>query len=352
MSKPVFLTLFVAMSMFAFARPARAAEAVLKDKYHAIQVDRFDIQASVEFPADYLLTLQEEILKQLQKTHKFNEVLRTGENPADAPLPVLRLTGTITHFKAGSRAKRYLVGPAAGSTEIFAHVAYIDRSTGETVITEEVRGIMTGGFIGGESMDVTRDFAKKVVTTTTLVLEKSLPAPGEPAAASAASGRLPAVVDRHVVAISSGDFEAAQQKLNAEAAAGYRVAGFAATGGKTADVTMEKSSTPAQVFLYRVVHTQWLPTLQKDLNKGADDGFRLCPHTLSGLGVLSLPMEKPPGAAKTRYHYLVHNTWRVSSAQKDIQKDQSEGYVLSETYEPAGGMHVVVLEKAVEKGSD
>ncbi len=351
MSKPVFAALLVAMSVFSFARPARAAEGVLKDKYHAVQVDRFDIQKGVQFPADYLLTLQEEILKQLQKSQKFKEVLRPGENPVDASAPVLRLTGTVTHFKPGSRAKRYVLGRLAGSTEIFAHVAFLDRSTGETVIAEEVTGIMAGGFIGGESLNVTRDFAKKVVTSTTLVMEKRLPAPGEPATASAASGPQPAVVDRHVVAISSRDFAGAQQKLNAEAAAGFHVASFAATGGKTADVTMEKSATPAQVFEYRLLRGRYPQNLQKDLNKGADDGFRLCPHTLSGLGGLSLIIEKPPGPAKTRYQYLVHHTMRVSSAGKDIQKDQSEGYVLVETTE-LPGMHIVVLEKAVEKGSD
>ncbi len=57
--------------------------------------------------------------------------------------------------------------------------------------------------MGGESLNVTREFARKVVTSTKLVMEKSL-ATTEPPTAPAASVSLPAV-DRHVLTISSSD---------------------------------------------------------------------------------------------------------------------------------------------------
>ncbi len=356
MRQPWFVRLFVAFSMTAILLPAQSAQRAVKDKYHAVQIDRFEIQPEVEFPPDYLLTLQEEIIKQIQKTQKFDEVLRPGESPKESSAPVLRMTGTITHFKAGNRAKRYML-PGAGSTEIFAHVAFLDRATGEIVTTAEVRGIMAGGFIGGESMNVTRDFAKKVVNTVTLHLGKSVTEPLDsgappPAAASPAVAEpTPAVLDRHVVTIASDDFAGGQQKLNAEAANGYRLAGFSATGSKTADVAMEKSAAAPQAFEYRILYVRYIPNLQKDLNKGAEDGFRLCPHTLAMLGSkVTVITEKSPVAASKHYEYRVHNTMRLSSAEKDIRKDQSEGYALLETYD-MGSFHVVVLEKAVEKGS-
>lgn len=345
------------ISAIALVSSARAVGDALKDKYHAVQVDRFDIQPGVKFPVDYLVTLQEEILKQLQNSKEFQDVLRPGENPARSDAQVLRLSGTINHFKPGSRAKRYVVGFGAGSTEIYAHVAFLDRSTGETVMTEEVKAAMAGGFIGGESLNVTRGFAKQVVNTTKLVLLKRLPAAGTPSPPSAggtlsAAAGAPPTLDRHVVTVSSSDFPGAQQKLDVESAAGYRVTGLALTGKKKADVTLEKSATPPDVYHYLLFHGG-KGSLQKDLNKAADDGFRLCPHTLAQVGGhLALIVEKPPVVPKTRYQYRVHITVRVSSAERDTEKDQSQGYTLAEETDLLYAGHVVVLEKPVEKGSE
>ncbi len=141
----------------------------------------------------------------------------------------------------------------------------------------------------------------------------------------------------------------AQQKLNAEAAAGYRVADFAVTGSKSADVTLEKSATPPQIYQYLLLHALMAGNLQKGLNKAAEDGYRLRPHTLSPFGGMGLIMEKSPEPSKTRYQYRVHLTLRVSSAQRNVEEDQGKGYALVDTAELMN-QHVVILEKAVEKG--
>jgi hypothetical protein len=334
---------------------AQAVEGTVKDKYHAVQVDKFEIETGVEFPPEYLQSLQDEILKQLQSLKEFKQVLHPDENPTDAAAPVLRLTGKVTHFKTGSRAKRYVIGYGAGSTEIYAHVTFLDRSTGQAVIAQEVRGVMAGGLFGGESLNVTRDFAKKVATSTKLILTARLPAAAEASPVLAANIPPAAVAssakpDRHIVTVSSKDFDGAEKQLNAEAAAGYRLGSFEATGSKTADMTLEKSATPPDVYQYRLLHVRYLPTLQKELNKSADDGFRLSSHTLAQLGgaVAVVVMEKPPVPLKMRYQYRVHMTMRVSSAARDVEKDQGEGFTLAETAESP--FHLVILEKAVERG--
>ena len=160
----------------------------------------------------------------------------------------------------------------------------------------------------------------------------------------------PSAASLHVLTISSSSFDKAQLDLNLEAAAGYRLAGFAAKGSKNAELSLEPSATPPQVYQYRLLHVNWLPNLQKDLNKAAQDGYRFCPHTLAQLhGVVAFAIiEKPPVPSKTRYLYRVRSTMRVSSAQKDIEKDQGEGFTLAETLE-LGGIHIVIMEKAIEK---
>jgi Domain of unknown function (DUF4410) len=350
--KKRFLIAFVGAICVTAATPVPGtAQTPLKDKYRALQVDRFDVKEGVPFPVDYLITLQEEIIKQLQASKQFPEVLRPGENPADTSAQVLQLTGTINHFKPGSRAKRYIL-PGAGFTEIYAHLSFVDRTTGQVVTGQEVKGQMAGGFIGGESLNVTRDFAKKVVNSVKLAREMQLPAPGEPVRADAAAGPEPNA-DRHTVTIASSDFEAAEKKLNEEGAAGYRLVEYSSTGPKTAEAVLQKSPAEREVFEYRILRARLPGTLQKNLNNAAAEGFHLYPHSLNLFGgVMTVIALKDPAPAPKRHEYRVHQTMRMSSAQKDMQKDQNEGFKLAETFEQAGSVHLLIMEKDLETAGE
>lgn len=334
------------------AAPQGATPVALKDKYHAVEVEKFDVQKDAKFPPEYIQPLQDDILKRFQKSEKFKEVLRGGENPVDDAAPMLRLTGTVTYFDPGSRGKRY-VGFGAGAAEVLVHVTFVDRSTGETIFFEDIRGILAGGLFGGEAKDVTRQFAQQLVDTTKLLLEKPVAVRAESVPEPPAGGAPPIASSRHVVTISSDNFDQAQVDLNREAAGGYRLAGFAQKGSKTVDVTMEPSAMPFQVYQYRLLYVHMLPSFQKDLNKAGETGYRFCPHTLAQLrGVVAFAIiEKPPLASKTRYQYRVHSTVLLTSAQKDIQKDQGEGFSLAGTLE-VGGIHLVVMEKAMEHAGE
>jgi len=85
------------------ASGAPAGQGEIKDKYHAVQVDQFEVKKDVEFPPDYLKKLQEEISKQLVDAKLFAEVLQPRQHPAHAEAPVIRLSGTIHNNKQGSR---------------------------------------------------------------------------------------------------------------------------------------------------------------------------------------------------------------------------------------------------------
>jgi TolB-like protein len=59
--------------------PLAQAQKKHKNKYQYIEVTRFDIQGGVDFPADYTITMTEDLVTQLEKTQKFKQVLRQGE---------------------------------------------------------------------------------------------------------------------------------------------------------------------------------------------------------------------------------------------------------------------------------
>ncbi len=164
-SLAVLLALLLAVAL-ALAPPTAAAKDQYKNKYKTIEVTRFDIQEGVEFSADWLITLTEELVMQLQNTKKFKEVLRQGETPAAPDLPSLQLTGTVTEYQKGSRAKRYLIGFGAGKTKVVAHVKWLDRATGQVLFEDDVDGKVVMGGLGGESIGATRGLAKEVAKVT------------------------------------------------------------------------------------------------------------------------------------------------------------------------------------------
>ena len=174
--------------------------------------------------------------------------------------------------------------------------------------------------------------------------------PGESATPEAASPPPPAA-DHKVVTLSSGKFDQGQVDLNVEAAAGYRLVAFTPKGPKSADATMERSTTSPLVYQYRVLHVLLVSNLQKDMNKAALDGYRYCPHTLAQVGGVAVAISEKPTVSKTRYEYRIHAARHVSNAQKDIEKDQRDNFSLVGTLE-IGGMHIVLTEKAIRKASE
>lgn len=328
---------------------ADQASATLKDKYHIIQVEKFEIREGVDFPPEYLASLQDELVKQLQESRKFEAVLRPGENPPTADTPVLRLSGTISKFNKGNRAKRYFGGMGgAGATQIFAHLVFLDRSSGQVLIAEETVGTLAGGLFGGESKDVTSQFARTVANTTKLVLVRSLSAPTHPPALPVPAGGAASGPESQALEIRMGELPAGQQKLNELAAVGFRLTAFTVTSNKSATLTLEKSATPPNVYQYQILHAIMPGNLQKNMNKGAAEGYRVAAHTIAQMGGLTVIMEKAPGPPPERYEYRLHVTMRVSSAEKDVLQDQAQGFVLVDTAELMS-QHAVILEKAVVK---
>ncbi len=137
-----------------------------KASYQNLVVARFDVKDGIDIPAEYLNGLTEEIVAQLQSTKKFKQVIREGEASTDASVSTIRLTGTVTEFKAGSRAKRYFIGFGAGRTKIVTHVRFIDQGTGEILFEDDVDGKVIIGIFGGDSKGAMHGLAKEVAKVT------------------------------------------------------------------------------------------------------------------------------------------------------------------------------------------
>jgi hypothetical protein len=336
----------------AAASPAGPGE--IKDKYHVVQVDQFEVKQDVDFPPEYLKRVQEEISKQLADAKVFQEVLQAGQSPAQAEAPVIRLSGTIHNYKQGSRRKRYVAGNfGAGAAEIDAQVVFLDGASGDRLVVEELRAVLTGGAFGGNEANATKELARQVVTQAKLMLARRLPAPGAIATGTAeGAGDTPSPdrqnLDRQSLTMNAKNWSEGEQKLNQQAAAGYCIVGFSLTGSFTAELELEKSAAPPDVCQYRWPHVRLATHLQKDINEATADGFQASPHTLAILGpYLTVLMQKLPAASAVRYQYVVAQPLRISSAQKDTETHQREGYTLLDETE-LGGVHILLFERVAD----
>ncbi|HEY2466217.1 MAG TPA: DUF4410 domain-containing protein [Terracidiphilus sp.] len=154
----------VAVIAFAFIGAASAEKnpgTTVNKQYQYVQINRFDAQQGLDFPPDYQLTIVEDLNKELAKIKGVQQVLREGEaSPQNQS--VLVVTGTITKFKKGNQAARYLVGFGAGATVIAAHIKCYDAATKEPLLEEDVDGKVIMGLMGGKSEGANNGLAKEI----------------------------------------------------------------------------------------------------------------------------------------------------------------------------------------------
>jgi hypothetical protein len=108
-------------------------------------------------PPDFRAAIYENLLVEIKKTGKFEQVYRSGDKDA-ANLPNLVTLRTVAQsFKKGSQKKRE-VTTVAGSTSISLKVQIADRS-GKMIVDQDVVGKVR---FFGENLRATFDFSKKV----------------------------------------------------------------------------------------------------------------------------------------------------------------------------------------------
>jgi hypothetical protein len=328
----------------------------VKDKYHIVQVDSITVQADVQFPAEYLTKLQDEIGKELVKQKEFQEVIAPGQSPANPGAPMLRLGAEITGYTPGNKAERYIIGFGAGSTQVDAKISFLDGDTGRTAMTEDLRAVLAAGLFGGAAEDVVKDFARQIAVMTKLMLVKRLPDPNDVARMAETSKSSDSTgaeaAERRTITITgkADSWNPAQQQLDETSAAGFRVMGLMLKVKSDVEVLLQKMPAPPQVYTYKLLHTnRGVSSLEKDMNSASADGFRATKNTLALWNfAVSVIMEKPQIPTQTRYQYFINQSARISSAQKNTEKYEAAGYSLIGDVEHYGA-NLLLFEKPTEE---
>ncbi len=124
----------------------------------SIQIQPMD-PGDVPIPPEFGVAVYENLIKQIQKTGKFQHVYRSGDKAAaDAP-DMVTLRTVAQSFKKGSQKERE-VTTVAGSTSIILKVQITDH-TGQKLVDRDVAGKVR---FFGENLRATYDFSKKVAT--------------------------------------------------------------------------------------------------------------------------------------------------------------------------------------------
>lgn len=131
--------------------------------YAVVEVERFVAEQGVDFPPDYQIALVEDIIRETKRASKAIEIMREGE-AIPRGQAIMRISGTITQFKPGSRAKRYLIGFGAGSTVVKAHIKFTDAGSGEVLVEKDLKGLTWVGVAGGSSESAADRLGKHIVS--------------------------------------------------------------------------------------------------------------------------------------------------------------------------------------------
>ena len=133
----------------AFAAPP------LISKASAIQVLMIESE-EIKLPAEFQVSLYEDLVQQLEKSGGFQHVYRDGDKRAADAADLIILHGSVRGFKKGSEMARQ-VTTVAGKTSIDVHCQFTDKN-GKVLLERDLNGKVM--FFGG-NLRATFDFAKK-----------------------------------------------------------------------------------------------------------------------------------------------------------------------------------------------
>ncbi|HEX6729533.1 MAG TPA: hypothetical protein VF074_05960 [Pyrinomonadaceae bacterium] len=113
----------------------------------------------IPLPAEFQVSLYENLIDQLQKKSVFKHVYRDGQRNAAAEPDLIALQCTVQRFEKGSEKMRQ-VTTVAGATSITLRCQFRDRG-GNALLERNITGKVR--FFGG-NLKATYDFAKKAAT--------------------------------------------------------------------------------------------------------------------------------------------------------------------------------------------
>jgi hypothetical protein len=138
----------------------QAAAPKPKMKAAAIKVTLIESN-EIKLPAEFQVSLYEDLIEQLKKKGGLPHVYREGDKNADSAADLIVLRTTVTGFKEGSERLRQ-VTTVAGATSIAVHCAFTDKD-GKTLLEQDIKGNVR---FFGANLRATFDFAKKTAQIT------------------------------------------------------------------------------------------------------------------------------------------------------------------------------------------
>jgi hypothetical protein len=156
-TRPLFLmTIFLACGFSSLAYAQTPGQKAGPFKFSALQVQQIQSE-DVKLPAEFQMSLYENVIEQLDKTRRFQHVYRDGETSAMSAPELVTLHCTVTGFKQGSAMARQ-VTTVAGATTISVHMQFTDKD-GKQLFENDAKGRVR---FYGENLRATYDFGKKV----------------------------------------------------------------------------------------------------------------------------------------------------------------------------------------------
>lgn len=149
---------FSLLIVLSLAAPlARAQEKQpAKIKASTIQVKMIGADDEVTLPAEFQVSLYEQLINQLQKKGVFQHVYRDGDRTAATASDLIALQCTVASFKKGSETMRQ-VTTVAGATSITLLCQFRDQA-GTSLLERKIEGKVR---LFGGNLKATYDFAKK-----------------------------------------------------------------------------------------------------------------------------------------------------------------------------------------------
>jgi hypothetical protein len=113
----------------------------------------------IKLPAEFQVSLYENLIQQMQKKGGFQHVYREGDRNAAGAANLVVLHSTVRGFKQGSQMARQ-VTTVSGQTSIRVHCEFTDKD-GQMLLARDINGKV---LIFGGNLRATYDFAKKAAS--------------------------------------------------------------------------------------------------------------------------------------------------------------------------------------------
>jgi hypothetical protein len=150
---PVVFSVLLAMFFAGSLMRAKAHQPVKRASAIQVMMIRAD---AIPVPAEFQLSLYENLIDQLRKKSAFQQVYRDGDRNAAAEAEIIELQCSVQKFDKGSEKMRQ-VTTVAGATSITLRCEFKDRA-GNSLLQRDITGKVR---LFGGNLKATYDFAKK-----------------------------------------------------------------------------------------------------------------------------------------------------------------------------------------------